>query len=258
VGLEVVWTSIPLVLFLSIFYYGWTNYDYMSQAPRDAMAIKVTARQWSWSFEYPNGKQSKVLYAPLGKPMKVEVRSADVVHGFYIPSFRLKIDATPARANTTWFQATKLGSYDIECTVICGVDHSLMLSKVVVVPEEEFKAWYFGGEEALEPGKAAPAKAVAQAQPSAQEILAAKGCLDCHTLDGKPSVGPTLKGLFGKKEQILVGKALKTIIVDEAYLRRAITNPGEKLVKGYPPGMPDPEITEQELNEVVRYIKSLD
>ncbi|HEX7598101.1 MAG TPA: cytochrome c oxidase subunit II, partial [Polyangia bacterium] len=152
-GLEIVWTTIPLVLFLSIFYYGWTNYEYMSQAPRDAMAIKVTARQWSWSFEYPNGKQSKVLFAPIGKPMKMEVRSADVVHGFFIPSFRLKIDAVPARTNTTWFQATKLGSYDIECTVICGVDHSLMLSKVIVVPEAEFKAWYFGGEDAPEPGK---------------------------------------------------------------------------------------------------------
>ena len=79
-----------------------------------------------------------------------------MVHGFFIPSFRLKIDAVPSRTNTTWFQATKLGSYDIECTVICGVDHSLMLSKVVVVPEDEFKAWYFGGEDAPEPGQEPP------------------------------------------------------------------------------------------------------
>ena len=151
--LEVVWTVVPLVVFLAIFYYGWTNYDYMRQAPRDSMVVKVTARQWVWSFEYPNGKQTKLLFAPIGKPMKLEVRSLDVVHGFFVPSFRLKIDAVPSRANTTWFEATKLGSFDIECTVICGVDHSLMLSKVVVVPEEEFKAWYFGGETAPEPGK---------------------------------------------------------------------------------------------------------
>ena len=97
VGLEILWTTIPLVLFLSIFYYGWTNYEYMRQAPRDAMAIKVTARQWSWSFAYPNGKQTKVLFAPIGKPMKVDVVSADMIHGFFVPSFRLKIDAVPAR-----------------------------------------------------------------------------------------------------------------------------------------------------------------
>jgi len=113
-GLEIVWTTVPLVLFLAIFYYGWTNYEYMRLAPRDSMVIKVTARQWSWSFEYPNGKQSKVLFAPLAKPMKLEVRSADVVHGFFVPSFRLKIDAVPSRANTTWFGAPKVGSYDIE------------------------------------------------------------------------------------------------------------------------------------------------
>jgi cytochrome c oxidase subunit II len=152
-GLEILWTTIPLVLFLAIFYYGWTNYEYMRQAPRDSMVVKVMARQWVWSFEYPNGKQTKLLFAPIGKPMKLEVRSLDVVHGFFVPSFRLKIDAVPGRVNTAWFEATMLGSFDIECTVICGVDHSLMLSKAVIVPEDEFKAWYFGRETAPEPGK---------------------------------------------------------------------------------------------------------
>jgi len=260
VGLEILWTTIPLVLFLSIFYYGWTNYEYMSQAPRDAMAIKVTARQWSWSFEYPNGKQSKVLFAPIDKPMKVEVRSADVVHGFFVPSFRLKIDAVPSRTNTTWFQATKIGSYDIECTVICGVDHSLMLSKVIVVPEAEFKAWYFGGEEAPEPGKAfrsADAHPDLKDLPKGLAVLTEKGCLACHSVDGKPKVGPTLKALYGKEEQILIAGVPKTIRVDDAYLRRSITDPMNQVVKGYPPAMPRTPLTEQELSEVVGYIKSL-
>lgn len=259
VGLEIVWTVVPLVLFLSIFYYGWTNYEYMSQAPRDAMAVKVTARQWSWSFEYPNGKQSKVLFAPLGKPMKMEVRSADVVHGFFIPSFRLKIDAMPSRTNTTWFQATKVGSFDIQCTVICGVDHSLMLSKVIVVPEEEFKAWYFGGENAPEPGKTLPLPATPDPkdQPRGLALMTANSCLDCHSVDGKPMVGPTLLGLYGKQQQVLVGATLKTMIVDEAYLRRAITNPMDEVVRGYPPAMPEASFTPQELDEVVSYIKTL-
>ncbi len=260
VGLEIVWTTVPLVLFLSIFYYGWTNYEYMSQAPRDAMVVKVTARQWSWSFEYPNGKQSKVLFAPINKPMKMEVRSADVVHGFFVPSFRIKIDAVPSRTNTTWFQATKFGSYDIECTVICGVDHSLMLSKVIVVPEDEFKAWYFGGEDAPEPGKsfrAGEAHPGLKDMPQGLAVLTAKGCVACHSVDGKPKVGPTLKALYGREQQILVAGAYKNITVDDAYLRRSITSPMEQVVRGYPPAMPQTRLTEQELDEVVRYIKGL-
>jgi len=259
-GLEVVWTLVPLVLFLAIFYYGWTNYEYMRQAPRESMVIRVTARQWNWSFEYPNGKVTRVLFAPLDRPMKLEVRSADVVHGFYVPSFRLKIDAVPARANTTWFQATKPGSYDIECTVICGVDHSLMLSKVIVVPEEEFKAWYFGGESAPEPGAGfRPAEAHPDLRdiPPGLAILQTKGCLTCHSVDGKPTVGPTLKGLYGKAERVKVAETTQVVTVDEAYLRQAILNPADQVVRGYPAAMPVIKIEPNELGEVVAYIKNL-
>jgi cytochrome c oxidase subunit 2 len=259
-GLEIVWTLVPLVLFLAIFYFGWTNYEYMRQAPRESMVIRVTARQWNWSFEYPNGKVTRVLFAPLDRPMKLEVRSADVVHGFYVPSFRLKIDAVPARANTTWFQATRPGSYDIECTVICGVDHSLMLSKVIVVPEEEFKAWYFGGETAPEPGagfRAAEAHPDLRDIPPGLAILQTKGCLTCHSVDGKPTVGPTLKGLYGKAEQVKVAETTRVVTVDEAYLRRAILNPADHVVRGYPAAMPVIKIEPNELGEIVAYIKNL-
>ena len=259
-GLEIVWTLVPLVLFLAIFYYGWTNYEFMRQAPRESMVIKVTARQWNWSFEYPNGKVTRVLFAPLDRPMKLEVRSADVVHGFYVPSFRLKIDAVPARANTTWFQATRPGSYDIECTVICGVDHSLMLSKVIVVPEEEFKAWYFGGDSAPEPGagfRAAEAHPDLRDIPPGLAILQTKGCLTCHSVDGKPTVGPTLKGLYGKAERVKVAEATRVVTVDEAYLRLAILNPADHVVRGYPAAMPVIKIEPNELGEVVAYIKNL-
>jgi cytochrome c oxidase subunit II len=258
--LEVVWTLVPLVIFLSIFYYGWTNYEYMRQAPRESMVIKVTARQWNWSFQYPNGKVTRVLFAPIDRPMKLEVRSADVVHGFYVPSFRLKIDAVPARANTTWFQATRLGSYDIECTVLCGIDHSLMLSKVVVVPEEEFKAWYFGGEDAPEPGKGvrtAEAHPEPQNVPPGLAILEAKECLTCHSVDGKPMVGPTLKGLYGKAEQVKVAEATQVVTVDEAYLRQAILNPDDHIVRGYPAAMPVTKLEPRELDEIIAYIRNL-
>lgn len=266
-GLEILWTVIPLILFMTIFYYGWTNYDYMRQAPRDSMVVKVTARQWAWTFEYPNGKKADKLYAPLDRPMKLEVRSADVIHGFFVPAFRLKIDAVPARANHTWFQATKTGSFDIECTVICGVSHSLMLSHVVVVPESEFKAWYFGGEDAPapQPGKAGapapkPAAAAAPAEPHGLTLLRAKDCLACHSVDGTPMVGPTFKGLFGRTQEVVVAatKATRTVTVDEAYLRRAIEQPQAEIAKGYPPAMPPAEgLKPEETRAMIDYLKTL-
>jgi cytochrome c oxidase subunit 2 len=88
-------------------------------------------------------------------------------------------------------------------------------------------------------------------------VLTAKGCLACHSVDGKPKVGPTLKALYGKEQQVLVAGNPKTITVDDAYIRRAITRPMDQVVRGYPPAMPQTPLTEQELNEVVRYIKSL-
>ena len=147
--LEITWTVIPLILFMAMFFYGWTNFNYMRQVPRDAMVITAFARQWAWSFAYPNGKRTTELFVALDKPVKMELRSLDVLHGFYVPAFRIKEDVVPGKNNYTWFTPTRLGSFDIECTVLCGVGHAEMLSKVIVVPLSEFEAWYFSDEESL-------------------------------------------------------------------------------------------------------------
>jgi len=257
VGLEILWTGVPLVMFLAIFYYGWTNYDYMSTAPRDAMVVKVTARQWSWSFEYPNGKQTDTLYAALDRPMKLDVRSVDVIHGFFIPAFRMKIDALPGRTTNTWFHPTKVGAYDIECTVICGAKHALMLSKVVTVPEDEFKAWYFGDENAPAPGKNLPVVSEGHAVPPTVVKMRTAGCLACHSVDGRPMVGPTFKGLFGQPRQVDASGQTRSVVADEAYLRRAITDPMVEVVKGYPPTMPPHKLSEADVTEIVTYLKTL-
>jgi cytochrome c oxidase subunit 2 len=262
--LEIVWTTVPLALFLVMFYYGWTNFSYMRNAPRDAMVVKVLGRQWAWNFEYPNGKQTDKLFVALGKPTKLELRTPDVIHGFFVPAFRLKQDVVPGRVNTTWFEPTQLGAFDIECTVICGVSHSLMLSKVVVVPEDEFKAWYFGGEDAPEPGKSLTVAGTRPtggggggAEPAGLTVLRSKDCLSCHSTDGTPMVGPTLKGLFGLQQTVIVDGVEHTAAVDEAYLRNSIQKPMTERAKGYPPTMPPSNLTEKELADVVDYIKAL-
>lgn len=256
--LEVTWTVVPLVVFIAIFYYGWTNYEYMANAPSDSMVVQVTGRQWTWSFQYPNQKQTGVLYAVIGKPMKLEVHSLDVIHGFFIPAFRLKIDAVPGRVNTAWFDPTVAGSYDIECTVICGVDHSSMLSKVVVVPESEFKRWYFGDESAPPPKPELTAQAgTASAIPPGLAALNRHDCLACHSLDGRAMVGPTFKGLFGQRVELMVGGRPRTAVVDEAHLRKSLLHPGAQRMRGYPEAMPPADLGAGELDQIINFIKSL-
>jgi cytochrome c oxidase subunit II len=274
-GLEITWTVIPLVLFVAIFYFGWTNYDYSRRAPRDAMVVKVMGRQWSWTFQYPNGKQTTRLYAALRRPMKVEVVSADVVHGFYVPAFRLKMDAVPGRTNMTWFEPTLLGSFDIQCTVICGVDHSAMLSTVEVVNEDAFKAWYFGPEGTPEPrpernspqepalaaapsGSASVALAAraSAAPPEAVVVLKRNACLGCHSLDGTPMTGPTFKGLFGRRSPLVRNGVVEHVEMNEEQIAIAINEPSRDVVQGYPP-MTKVQVTPDEIGTIVQYLKTL-
>jgi cytochrome c oxidase subunit 2 len=234
--LEVGWTILPLVVFVAIFYFGWTNYEYIHDAPPGALTVKITARQWAWSFQYPNGKQTPVLYAALGRPVKLEARTLDVIHGFFVPAFRLKMDVLPGHVATTWFQPTLQGSFVVECTVMCGIDHSSMMSKVVVVPEADFRRWYFGDEDAPPPRpEASPPPG---AEPPGLLALRRNNCLACHSLDGSVMVGPTFRGMLGRREEILDQGRTRTIVVDERRLRASIRSPGARPLKGYPDVMP--------------------
>jgi cytochrome c oxidase subunit 2 len=252
--LEILWTVIPLILFLVIFYFGWTSFETTRHPPRDAMVVQVTARQWKWGFTYPNGVRTAVLYVPVNRPVKLDVVSLDVIHGFYIPAFRLKVDAVPTLTNTTWFQATRPGTYDIQCTVICGVGHSAMLSQVLVVPEADFKRWFFGPEGTPPP---VPQGVPAATGPPGLAVLQAKGCLECHSVDGSPRVGPTLKGVFGRREKVVEAGRTRVRTLDDPGLRRAIQEPGTAVVEGYPAVMPPGGLEPAELAQVLDYLKTL-
>lgn len=257
--LEFAWTIIPGVIFVIMFVYGWTNYSYMREVPREAMVIEVTGRQWAWSFKYPNGKRTSDLFLAADRPVKLELHSQDMIHGFFIAAFRIKQDVVPGKVNYTWFVPTQPGSFDIECTVICGVSHALMNAKAVVLSVSDFEKWYFSDESApqiKQSGKSAPiAKTPSE---SALDILNQKSCTACHSIDGSPMVGPSLKNLYGKKGIVvdLNGKE-HPILVDDAYLVRAIRDPGAETVKGYPPAMPETPMTEEEISQVVQFIKTL-
>lgn len=140
--LEIIWIAIPTLLVLSMFYFGYTSFRDIRVKPKDAMAVKVTARMWQFSFEYENGKKSDTLYVPINKGIDLQMESVDVNHSLYIPAFRIKEDVIKGKTTNLYFTAEVEGTYDIACAEYCGLDHSMMYSQVKVVSADSFKAWY--------------------------------------------------------------------------------------------------------------------
>jgi cytochrome c oxidase subunit 2 len=142
IPLEVLWTAIPLVLFMYMFYLGWKGYKEITNIPEGALPVRVTAHMWGWNFEYPDGVKTDTLYVPANTPMKLTLRSLDVNHSLFIPAFRIKKDVIPNRENTMWFTTPRPASYDIACAEYCGLRHSYMYTKVVAKDSASFESWY--------------------------------------------------------------------------------------------------------------------
>ena len=251
--LEFIWTLIPLTLVIGMFYYGWTGFKPMKKkAPEDALNIKTTARMWSWMFEYPNGKRMDTLYIPAGKPVNLELISADVIHSLYIPAFRIKQDVVPGNDNSSWFIANSPGSYDLFCTEYCGRQHSYMLTTVEVLPLPEFEKWL--GD------TAPPVSASAEPLHPGLVMLRQYGCIACHTTDGSELVGPTYKGIYGKEVTVLVGKDEKKVIIDDEYIKKSIYEPNAEVVKGFKKNQMlsyKGQISEEDIKNIIDYFKTL-
>ena len=248
VMLEITWIALPTILVLAMFYYGWSGFRFMRTVPEDAMKVKATGRMWTWQFEYENGRKSGELRVPLGKPVKLLITSADVIHGLYIPAFRIKEDAVPGMETFLWFLPDKPGEYDLFCSEYCGVEHASMVSKVIVIPREDFDSWYMA-ETVKEEG--APLKGI--------KLLEEKGCLDCHTTDGTIETGPSFKGLFGRRVIVITGGQERGVTADEVYIKNSVLHPDSDIVKGFTDIMPSQEdnVTEEDINEIIRYLKEL-
>lgn len=242
--LEFLWSFIPLVLFMVMFAWGAVVYYMQRKMPEGALEVLVTARQWSWEFEYRNGKSEAELIVPANRPVKLIMTSQDVIHSFYVPSFRMKQDVVPGMYSNVWFQATEKGEFQVFCTEFCGTNHSKMLSKVKVMEPTEFDNWLKGGggEQTL--------------ADKGFNLTKTKGCVACHSVDGSKVIGPTFKGVFGRKENMADGSS---VTVDENYIRESILTPQAKLVAGYPPTMPPFQgvLSEDEIKALVEYLKSV-
>jgi cytochrome c oxidase subunit II len=140
--LEIVWTAVPLAIAMYMFYLGWESYIGLRNVPDNALTVNAKAMSFQWVFEYPGGKVSDgELVVPVGKPIRLNISSSDVLHSLSIPAYRIKVDAIPGRQTYAWFLADKVGEYEIYCAVFCGNGHADMMAKLRIVNEEEYSTW---------------------------------------------------------------------------------------------------------------------
>lgn len=256
-ALEIIWTAIPVVLVLTMFYFSYVVYDKSREVPKDAYEIGVEAKMWAWKFSYPNGKTSDTLFVPLNKNIKFNITSIDVNHSFYIPAFRIKEDAIKGRNNYFVLKPDKIGSYDIACAEYCGLNHSLMYTKMIVVPEPDFSAWLNGEKSSYELIAIADKKLAEKNTLSKNTtgILYAKGCVQCHAIDGNKAVlGPSFSMLSREFARVKVGDSYTDVKIDKEYIKRAIINPKQEIVVGYEKvKMPEQTnlLTDKEIDHIV-------
>ena len=263
---------------------GLVVYASYVKPPQDATVLEVLGQQWQWRFRLPgaDGKlglsetrhvsptnpfgldpadaagQDDILIAeqevhlPLNKPVHMILRSHDVLHDFFVPPFRARMNMVPGQISTFWFTPTQVGRFEAMCSQLCGVGHPNMRAVVVVEDAANYQAWLKDKETFAvtqrpptgEGGQVAQGRALANA----------KGCVACHSIDGSTRVGPTWKSLFGKTENMRDGS---TALVDDAYLGAFIRDPQARGVKGFAPVMPKIPLSDEEVAALVAYIKSL-
>jgi cytochrome c oxidase subunit 2 len=242
--LEVLWSVVPLAIVLFIFVWGTKVFFAQSRPPLDAMQLWVTGRQWMWKVQHPQGnREINELHVPVNTPIRLRMISEDVIHSFFVPAFRVHVDVLPSRYTTYWFEATRTGTFHLFCAEYCGVEHSRMVGRVVVLSETDYAEWLAGGGRG--PGAAA----------TGEELFAIKACNTCHRPD-TAARAPILNGLAGKRVPLLDGSSA---VADDDYIRESILRPAAKVAAGYQPVMPAYQglIREDELMLLIEYVKSL-
>ncbi len=205
--LEVVWTVVPSIVLVVVAIYGYIVLQRNEAVAAGNLKVDVYAQQFNWTFGYTDaGFQTGTLVVPEGKQVELHLRARDVIHSFWVPEFGVKGDAVPGIDHVIWTTPTKTGTYPVVCAELCGVGHSVMRSKVVVLSQVDFDAWLAKskgkvGSTTSTPATSTPAAAgTTAASPSGNATVGktvfAASCTGCHMGDGTQDggVGPKLQG----------------------------------------------------------------
>lgn len=250
--LEVIWTVFPTIVCIWVAWLGYDSFVDIRTVPEGAMEVNVTGRKWAWDFQYKNGKQTtNELVVPVDEPVKLVMTSKDVLHSFFVPVMRTKMDVIPGRYSYEWFKPVKTGDFQVFCTEYCGNQHSGMRARLKVLPRAEFDRWLADDSEARKLAALNPAD-------RGRELYQGKQCVTCHSLDGSPKVGPSWLNIFGKEGKLANGESYKA---DENYIRESILNPQAKTVQGYPAmGMPSyqGQLSDDDITALIAFMKTVD
>ncbi len=243
--LEIFWSAVPLGIAMLMFAWGAKLYFDTARPPAGALEITVTAKQWMWKLQHPEGpREINELHVPVGQPVRLSMISEDVIHSFYVPAFRIKRDVLPGRTSTAWFEATRTGSYHLFCAEYCGTKHSSMIGKVHVLEPEDYERWLAG----------VPAGETPRA--AGERLFSALRCITCHH-EGADARGPKLAGLLGSDVPLADGRV---VVANEDYLRQSILEPNARIVAGFaaPSIMPTfkGQVSEEQIQQLIAYLKS--
>lgn len=247
--LEIAWTVIPALIILAIAVPTIRAiFATQPEAPEDALVIEAIGHQWWWEFRYPEQDiiTANEFYVPVGRPIALKLRSADVIHSFWIPNLGAKIDMIPGRTNAIEVRADSPGEYRGQCAEFCGMQHAQMAFIVVVEQPTAFSAWL----ESQRTPAAPPADPVAV---RGLQTFIEVGCAACHTIRGTPAdgtVGPDLTHLASRSTL-----AAGSLPNSPGHLGGWIVNP-QRIKPGN--NMPGASLEPIELRALLRYLDTLD
>ncbi len=243
--LEIFWSAVPLCVSMLMFAWGAKLYFDTARPPAGALEIAVTAKQWMWKLQHPEGaREINELHVPIGQAVRLSMTSEDVIHSFFVPAFRVKRDVLPGRTSSAWFEATRTGRYHLFCAEYCGTKHSEMIGWIHVLEPGEYERWLAGVPAGESPRAAG------------ERLFSALRCITCHR-EGPDARGPVLSGLPGSDVPLADGRV---VVADEDYLRQSILEPNARIVAGYaePSIMPTfkGQVSEEQIQQLIAYLRS--
>jgi cytochrome c oxidase subunit 2 len=248
-GIEIAWTALPVALVVAMSIFSIIVLDRITTLPADHRTIEVKAQQFAWSFTYSDLDRTEGdLVLELRKPYELQLTATDVIHSFWVPEFRMKQDAVPGITTETYITPTKVGTYAVICTELCGLGHSTMRARAIVLSHADYEKWAAAKPEGgTDTGGTGTGGTDTGAEADGMALFTDNGCAGCHTLAAAEASGTTGPDL----DKVLAGK-------DAEFIRTSIIDPNTEIAAGFEPNvMPSTygdQLSDEQLNALVDFL----